>query len=227
MSSSSQIFRPIMAELGGVGQHVAVGPAHEKGPSLPFSAASNSEWEAAALEQSRAVTDKRTLALLNGRRATAWRICVEKKRKELAAIFGISPGTLAEFPPDCRGKVLEFLAPEPSSGMLTPAEWNGLAKKREGEIVDKWVGILLESARESAMEDGWTIVHFRALAISEENAGNTLNILGAEDPKWWEFEPLLEKLRALGYEVEVGHDEDEDQEDESPPVLTLGPPLAV
>ena len=206
-----------MAELGGVEQHVAAGPAY--GPSLPFSAASNSEWGAAVLEKSRAVTDKKALALLNGRRATVWRICVEKKRKELAAIFGISPGALAEFPPDCRGKVLEFLAPEPSSGLLSPAEWKGLAKKRTGEIVHKWVDILLKEARASATEDGWTNLHFPASAITGENAGNTLNVLG-QNVKWWEYKPFLEKLQELGYHHGPSNLDDEDDGDNF--VLRIG-----
>ena len=113
------------------------GGADSTEANLPFSAPTKFSWEAQALEKARAITDRKTLHILNGRRVTAWRICVEKKRKELAAIFGISPGSLTELPPDCKAKVLEFLAPERASGRLTPADALRLSKKRTADVVEK------------------------------------------------------------------------------------------
>ena len=200
-------------------------PANEKEPDFLFPVASNAEWEAKAVEKTREITDKKTFGMLNGLRVTTWAICAEKKRKELAAVFGFSPGQLAEFPPDCRGKVLEFLAPEQSSGKLTPTEWRGLAKKRQDEVVGKWVDILLEEARVSAKEDGWGSIVFTASTIAEKNGGDTMKILG-EGEQWWEFQPLLENLRGLGFQVararardgaELQDEEEEEEEEEDQP----------
>lgn len=186
-----------------VGAPAAAGAAiaDKVAADLPFSAASNSEWETKALETARAAADKKALHVLNGRRVTAWRICVEKKRREWAAIFGLPPGSLVEFPPDCKGKVLEFLAPVPSGGHPSPAEVHRLAQKREAEVVDKWTGVLLDRVRHEATKKAWFGTNFSKNAINRENVGDTMDVLG-DGENWWEFEPLLERLRGLGYGVE-------------------------
>ena len=188
-------------------------------PDLPFSAATNTAWEAAALEKAQTVTNRRTLHVLNGRRVTAWRICVEKKRKEWATIFGVAPGSLAELPPDCKGKILEFMAPVVSSSgaRVTPADLRRIADRREAEIVDKWVDLILEFFEEVAAEKGWDVTTFYDNFLNEENAGDTLEVL-LEDEHWWEFKPFLNKLKSLGFKVtQIG--------DTDPPyVLAIGVP---
>ena len=196
--------------------------ANEKGPDFLFPATSNSEWEEKALEKTREITDKKTLGVLNGLRVTAWRICVEKKRREWAAVFGFSPGQLVEFPPDCRGKVLEFLAPEQSSGMqmLTPAEWRRRAAKRRAEVVDQWCGIVLGVLGSISASKGWSGMYVKKSTINRQNAGDTLGIL-ADGENRWDFPPFLAKLRTMGYDVaveEIGDDPDDDD----PYVLSLG-----
>ena len=216
---------PLNAPVGPV--NGAPAPGNKLEPGLPFSAATNATWEAEALEKTHAATDKRTFHVLNGRRVTAWRICVEKKRKEWAALFGVAPGGLAVLPPDCKGRILEFMAPAASSsgGRLTPADLLRMKKKREAEVVDKWVDLILELLENNAAGSGWGGTDFWAGFLGEHNAGDTLAILG-EDEKWWKFRPLLKKLESLGFDVHVydpSKDDpaEEDEEEEDRTVLSV------
>lgn len=173
-------------------------------PDLPFSAVSNATWEAEALDQTHAVTDKRTFHVLNGRRVAAWRICVEKKCTErIKFYFGGTSHSLTVLPPDCESKILEFLAPTASSpgGRLTPADLERIAKKREAEIVDTWIDLILAELEKHATEYGWSSLSFPAGFLNEENTGGTLNMLAVAGGKWWQVEPLLAKLRGLGWTV--------------------------
>ena len=191
---------PLNAPVGPV--NGAPAPGNKLEPGLPFSAATNATWEAEALEKTHAATDKRTFHVLNGRRVTAWRICVEKKRKEWAALFGVAPGGLAVLPPDCKGRILEFMAPAASSsgGRLTPADLLRMKKKREAEVVDKWVDLILGQLESNGAEKGWDATAFVEDFLDEENAGDTLEVL-CEDEHWWEFKPFLKKLLDLGFSV--------------------------
>lgn len=176
-------------------------------PLIPFSAATSSTWEAQAIEKVHEMTDPRAYKLLNGRRVTVWRICVEKKRRELAAIFGMSPGALTELPPDCRGKILEFLPAAPSGGAVHGAEVQRLLDKRIAVVVDTWAGVLLSQVRDNAAQKGWPGSIFRKSAISEDSAPGTLSVAEQVDGKWWQFPPLRKKIEGLGYHFGVRTEE--------------------
>ena len=65
-------------------------------------------WASACLEKARDAAELRALRVLNGMRVTVWQICVEKRRQYLSSMLGLG-SPLTPLPPDCRGKILEFL----------------------------------------------------------------------------------------------------------------------
>ena len=170
---------------------------------LPLSGSTNSAWEASALSEVKEKASRKALRLLNGQRVTFWRICVEKKRKEMAAIFGLGFGQpMAELPEDCRRKIVEFLPATPSNdAVMDAAEWKLLKDKRWGEIIQKWAHILTERMRARAVTHAWGKMGFRRHSINEDNAPGTLNaVVGG---RWWTATEFHEKLEGLGYSVRV------------------------
>ena len=173
---------------------------------LPFSGPTNSAWEASALSEAKEKASRKTLRLLNGQRVTVWRICVEKKRKQMAAIFGLGFGQgMAEFPEDCRRKVVEFLpadpSPPPGDAVMDAAEWKLLKAKRLEEILQKWTHILTQQIRQRAVSVAWGNMRFRKAAINEDNAPGTLD--SVQNGQWWTVTEFHEKLRSLGYAVQA------------------------
>lgn len=203
-------------------------PAAE--PAIPFSAATNSTWEAQVIEKIRELSDQRAYKMMNGRRVTVWRICVEKRRREQAALYGVSPGALTELPPDCRGKILEFLPAVPSSGMLSGAEMSRISAKRAAEVGDKFAEILLAQYKDFAEKHGvswgWGL-NLRKSAITEQAVGHLCwgaLIAG----KWWESVEMKTKIEALGYTLRVYTEEEigKDATSQNPNVVTITPRTA-
>lgn len=194
------------------------------GPAIPFSAPTNSSWEAQAIEKTRELNDMRTYEVLNGRRATVWRICVEKKRRELASIFGVSPGGLAVLPPDCRGKILEFLPAVPSGGAVRAEDARRMQAKKEEEIAEKWAEIVVTEVADAGQQFGWSATNLRKSLINPDRVGDTLKICDNLEGKWWKFPALKTKVEALGYTYipMTGDEIAKDPNTDNPYVVSVG-----
>ena len=201
------------------------GTPNDENVVLPLSGSTNSAWEAAALSEAKEKASRKTLRLLNGQRVTFWRICVEKKRKQMAAMFGLQYGQgMAELPEDCRGKILGFLPAAPSGdAVMDAAEWKLLTDKRWEEILQKWAHILTEQMRHRAVTVAWAELVFRKLAINVDNAPGTLDSVKGE---WWKTDEFHKKLDSLGYSGEVIAADDELNQEgdvgDNPWVLRIG-----
>lgn len=204
--------------------------ADGEGVLLPFSGPTNLTWEEAAVAEARDKTNRKVFRILNGQRATVWRICVEKKRKQLAAIFGGLVSDLPEFPPDCRRKVLEFLPASHSSGLagvqLHATECKRMTGRRRAEIVAQWVEVISKGLQDGAKKNGWERMLFPKTFINEQNCPGTLNST-VPTGIWWKDASFQAKLRSLGYivseikEGDAGYENPNDAN--SPFVISIGP----
>ena len=81
---------------------------HRARKNFPLSAACNDDWEKECQQIASEQLGKKVAKSLNGQRFTAWRLCVERKRRELLYMLGAGNVPLAQMPEDIKGKVGAF-----------------------------------------------------------------------------------------------------------------------
>ena len=153
-------------------------------------------------------------SMLNGYRVTAWRICVEKRRKQIADMIGANI-ELKQLPPDCRNRILEFLPddgtdPNVRGGAVAAFEVDRKLQRRREELAEKWAkkltdaflqGILFDP---TAQGDEAGNKFFMEKFIQEPVAtglrpNGEVSWLGGNMMRWWKCPVLKTKIEALGY----------------------------
>ena len=195
---------------------------------FPISGAfsSSGEWVdvcAQALQEKQLVKLQSTL---NGYRVTAWRICIEKRRKKIADMIGANI-ELKQLPSDCRNRILEFLPndgtdPNVRGGAVTAFEVGRKVQRRREELAEKWAKKMTDTLLQMKLGDpapdgdDEVVIYLREKFI-QEPASSQLRPNGevwnnGDMMNWWKFPVLKTKIESLGYVwQELDYPEDAEQ----------------
>lgn len=178
------------------------------GKKFPLKAANNAEWESQCREVAAGQLGQRVAASLNGKRYTTWRICVEKKRTDLARMLGATL-PLTQMPEDIKTKVVEFLpkTPAPEVGSCkAAADFQTEIKARKIAAAEKWAGLIVAELGKEVAESVWDVeCRFNEEWLTEEMAGETWSVVVGSPfyQSWFDLEELHTKLMDLGYTVDA------------------------